>query len=77
VSHGRIVHAILKNEGIPASAKPMQTCRDRDWAGVGMVAKPGADFLDAGPDVSRVGKSIARQIDLIDIQRTAIDKRTE
>ena len=40
-----------------------------------MVAQPGADFFDAVADVGGVGEAVARKIDLIDVQRVAIDQR--
>src|SRR5688572_20560184 len=42
-----------------------------------MVAEAGADFLDALLDVVRIGETATREIDLIDIERMAIDERAE
>ena len=55
----------------------MQARGDGHGAGVAVIAQPGADLLDAGADVRGVGEAASRQIDLIDVERPAIDQRAE
>ena len=57
--------------------QPVQAGGDGQRAGVAVVAQPGADLFDAGADVRRVGEAVARQVDLVDVQRAAVDERAE
>ncbi|TWU14740.1 Recombinase [Symmachiella macrocystis] len=75
--HGDILDAIFEQKGIAAGAEPLDTGGNCDRTGVGMVTRTCADLLHAGLDVGGIRKSIAGQIDLIDVQCPAIQQRAK
>src|SRR5262249_13871040 len=73
VPHGGIIHRILKQEGVTTGAQPMQTGGHRDRTGVTMIAEARPDLFHAGADVGRVGETVAGQVDLVNVQRAAVE----
>ena len=68
VPQRRILDTVFEQKRIAAGAEPVQAGGRGHGACVAMVAESGADFLDALFDVVRIGKPIARKIDLVDVQ---------
>src|SRR5580765_6143991 len=77
VPHWRVIDTILEDERVAAGGQPMQAGGHRDGTSVTMVAEPGADFFHPRPDVRGIGKSVPRNVHLINVQGVAVDQRPE
>src|SRR5437773_12151559 len=55
----------------------MQACSYGDPTGVTMDAEPRTDYLDTSPNVGGICESIERDVNLINIQGTAVNQRAE
>src|SRR5207249_366057 len=60
-----------------ARAEPVQAGGHSDGAGIAMITQSGANLFHTAANICRVGKTAARQIDLIDVEGPAIDERAE
>src|SRR5688500_7850802 len=75
--HRRGIDTVLEYESVPTCGQPMQAGGNSDRTRVAMIAQPCANLLDTGFDIGAVGETIARRVDLIDIQSMAVDQRAE